>query len=143
MKRVLLSAGWLLLASAACQAQALLPYQSKKRPLIVFAPSDQHPSLMRQKSAINGARTPISDRDVVVLYVVGQALSVEFANKPGVNAQSLRSLYRASEGAFRVLLLDKDGRTRLDTATPLSAADIIAEVDRLPRRGDSVRRRFE
>lgn len=142
-KRVLLSAGWLLLASAACQAQALLPYQGKKRPLIVFAPSDQHPSLMRQKSAINGARTPISDRDVVVLYVVGQALSVEFANKPGVNAQSLRSLYRASEGAFRVLLLDKDGRTRLDTATPLSAADIIAEVDRLPRRGDSVRRRFE
>ncbi len=142
-RKTFIAAFWLVLASTACQAQALLPYQGKKRPLIVFAPFDQHPSLMRQKAAINGARTAISDRDVVVLYVMGAALTVEFADRPGVNAQSLRSLYRASEGAFRVLLLDKDGRTRLDTASPLSAADIIAEVDRLPRRRDNVRLRFD
>lgn len=133
----------LAMVSSASQAQILLPYQHKKRPLIVFAPSEQHPGLMRQKNAINGARTAISDRDVVVLYIVGAALSVDFGGKPGVSAQSLRSLYRTSEGAFRVLLLDKEGRTRLDTAAPLSATDILSEIDRVPTRRDSVRQRTQ
>lgn len=122
-------------------AQGLAPYLGRKRPLIVFAPSDQHPSLTRQKAAINGARTAISDRDVVVIYVIGSALAVDFGNKPGVSAQSLRSLYRASEGAFRVLLLDKDGKTRLDTAAPLSASDILSQIDRTPTRRETVRQR--
>lgn len=124
-------------------SQALLPYLGKKRPLIVFAPSEQHSSLTRQKAAINGARTAISDRDVVVVYVIGSALTTDFGNRPGVSGQSLRSLYRASEGAFRVLLLDKDGKTRLDTASPLSASDILSEIDRVPTRRDTVRQRSQ
>lgn len=133
-------AGGLVLATAA-HAQALSPYQHKKRPLVVFAPSEQHPSLTRQKAAVNGFKTSLSDRDVVVVYVVGGAVSTEFGPKPGVSAASLRTTYRASEGAFRVLLIDKDGRTRVDSASPLSANDIVAELDRVPTRRDVVRQR--
>lgn len=129
------------LGAAACQAQVLLPYQGKKRALIVFAPSDQHPGFTRQKAAVNGARTAISDRDVVVLYIAGSSLAVEFGNKPGMSPQSLRSLYRTGEGAFRVLLLDKEGRTRVDTGSVLSASDILSEIDKVPMRRDSVRQR--
>lgn len=139
--KLLISSLFLALLSSVVQAQVLFPYQFKKRPLIVFAPADQHPGLTRQRAAINGARTAISDRDVVVLYVVGSSLSVEFGSKPGVSAHALRSLYRTSEGSFRVMLLDKEGKTRLDSAVPMSAADILSEIDRVPTRRDSVKQR--
>ncbi len=77
----------------------------------------------------------------MVLYIVGSSLSVEFGSKPGVSAQALRSLYRTSEGSFRVMLLDKEGKTRLDSAVPMSAADILSEIDRVPTRRDSVKQR--
>ena len=142
IKGIVATSVWLVLTSVV-QAQALLPYQNKKRPLIVFAPSEQHASLMRQKAAINGFRTALSDRDLVVIYVVGEAVNAEFGAKPGMSAASLRSTYRASEGVFRVLLIEKDGRTRVDSAAPLSANDIIAELDRVPTRRDVVRQRSQ
>jgi hypothetical protein len=132
-----------LTALTASPASALEPYQGKKRPLVVFAPSDQHPGLTRQKSIVNGQRIGFSDRDVVVIYVVGTSVRTEFATGPGMSASALRSRYRASEGSFRVLLIGKDGGTRIDSPTALTAADLFSEIDRMPMRRDEVRKRGE
>lgn len=122
-------------------AAAIETYRWKKRPVIVFAPSDQDARLVRQKSIVGGNRTAFLDRDIVVIYVVGGTLSHDLGPGPGVNAGALRSKFRIGEAGFRVLLVGKDGGVKIDSPTPLAAADLFAEIDRMPMRRDEIRRR--
>lgn len=122
-------------------AQAMSDYQWKKRPIVVFAPSDSDARLIRQKSIINGARTGFLDREVVVVYVTGTSMTHDLGAGPGMSGSALRSRFRASEGAFRVLLVGKDGGIKLDSPAPLAASDIFGEIDRMPMRRDEIRRR--
>ncbi len=120
---------------------SMADYQWKKRPLIVFTPTDQHPGFVRQKTIIAGNRTAFGDRDMVVIYVTGSSVFTEIGAPPGMSAAALRSHFRASEGRFRVILVGKDGGIKIDSPTPLTASDLNAEIDRMPMRRDEVRRR--
>lgn len=122
-------------------AFAIPAYQWKKRPLLVFAPSAGDARLARQKTIIAGHRPAFLDRDVVVVYVVGGDLTHDLGAPPGLGAGALRSLYRASEGAFRVLLVGRDGGVKIDSPVPLAALDLFAEIDRMPMRRDETKKR--
>jgi Domain of unknown function (DUF4174) len=122
-------------------ALAMSDYQWKKRPLIVFSPSDSDARLIRQKAAINGQRTSFLDRDMVVVYVIGSSMTHDLGPGPGMSGAALRSRFRASEGGFRVLLVGKDGGIKLDSPAPLTATDIFNEIDRMPMRRDEIRKR--
>ncbi len=135
-----LAAGAAALCGVAPGAQALQAYRARKRPLLVFAPSDQHPMLTRQRNDLNGHRVTLQDRDIVVLYVVGGSLATELGPGPGMSAPALRSRFRVSEGAFRVLLLGKDGGVKLESGTPILHTELIAALDRTPMRRDEIRR---
>ena len=126
---------------AATAVHAVTVYQWKKRPLIVFAPSAGDARLARQKTIVGGNRTAFLDRDVVVVYVVGGEATHDLGPPPGMSAGALRTLYRASEGGFRVLLVGKDGGVKIDSAVPLAAADVFAEIDRMPLRRDVMKTR--
>ncbi len=93
------------------------------------------------KAMIGGNRTTLLDRDLSIVYVVGGELSHDLGPPPGMSPGAIRSLYRASEGAFRVLLIGKDGGIKMDSPQPISAADLTAEIDRMPMRRDEMRRR--
>jgi Domain of unknown function (DUF4174) len=124
------------------QPTAAIPaYQWKKRALLIFAPSASDARLTRMKSMIGGNRTALLDRDLSVVYVIGGELSHDLGPPPGMNAAAVRTLYRASEGAFRVLLLGKDGGIKMDSPAPISAADLTGEIDRMPMRRDELRKR--
>jgi hypothetical protein len=130
-----------LLVALPSMGHAMQVYQNKKRPLVVFAPTDQHPAFTRQKAVVNGNRLTLSDRDMVIIYVIGSSVMTELGQGPGMNAAALRSRFRVSDGAFRVLLVGKDGGVKIDTAAPLAMTDLIGEIDRMPMRKDEVRRR--
>lgn len=138
-RSVLIAAGATLAAPRV--AAAMDVYQWKKRPIVVFSPSGSDARLARQRQIINGARTAFLDRDVVVIYVIGGTMSHDLGPGPGMSGAALRSRFRASEGAFRVLLLGKDGGVRLDSPTPIAATDLFNEIDRMPMRRDEIRRR--
>jgi Domain of unknown function (DUF4174) len=97
--------------------------------------------LARMKTMIGVNRTALLDRDLTVVYVIGGELSHDLGPPPGLSAGAVRTLYRASEGAFRVLLIGKDGGIKLDNAQPITASDLTAEIDRMPMRRDEMRRR--
>jgi hypothetical protein len=122
-------------------AAAIPAYQWKKRALVVFAPSASDARLVRMKSVIGGSRTSLLDRDLTVVYVVGGELSHDLGPPPGISAGAVRTLYRASEGTFRVLLIGKDGGIKMDSPQPISASDLTAEIDRMPMRRDEMRKR--
>jgi hypothetical protein len=129
------------LALTPSAASAMSVYQWKKRPVVVFAPSESDARLVRQKATINGARTSFLDRDVVVVYVIGGVASHDLGPGPGMSGAALRSRFRASEGAFRVLLVGKDGGIKLDSPAPIAANDLFGEIDRMPMRRDEIRKR--
>ncbi len=122
-------------------ASAMSDYQWKKRPIIVFSPTDSDARFVRQKGIINGNRTNFLDRDVVVIYVIGSTMSHDLGAGPGMSGAALRSRFRASEGSFRILLLGKDGGIKLDSPAPIAAVDIFNEIDRMPMRRDEIRKR--
>jgi hypothetical protein len=127
--------------SSIAPAAAMSDYQWKKRPVVVFAPSEGDARFVRQKAVFNGARTNFLDRDVVVVYVTGGSVSHDLGAGPGMSAAALRTRFRASEGAFRVLLIGKDGGIKLDSPVPLTASDLFGEIDRMPMRRDEIRKR--
>ena len=139
MRGMLALSGAALLAPL--PAAAMSDYQWKKRPIVVFSPSETDARFVRQKAILNGARTGFLDREVVVIYVVGGAMRHDFGPGPGMSGSALRSRFRASEGAFRVLLIGKDGGIKLDSPAPIAAADVFAEIDRMPMRRDEIRKR--
>lgn len=124
-------------------AAAMDGYRFRKRPLLVFSPTDSHPSYVRQKNAINGNRIGVSDREMVVIYIVGNSLMTDFGPAPRMSASAIRSRYRVSEGQFRVLQLGKDGDTKRDSLTFVPLPELLAEIDRMPMRRDEIRRRSE
>ena len=116
-------------------------YRNRKRPLVVFAPAADNPGLTRQRNIINGNRTQLLDRDVVIVYVTGNSVSHDLGVAQNLSASALRQRYKVSEGQFRVMLFGKDGVQKFDQPIPLSSSDLIAEIDRMPTRRDEVRRR--
>ena len=125
----------------ATTAEALTAYQWKKRALIVFAPSASDARLARQKTIVGGFRPAFLDRDVVVVYVAGGEATHDLGPPPGISAGALRSQFRVSEGAFRVLLIGKDGGVKIDSPAPIAALDLFAEIDRMPMRRDEMKKR--
>jgi hypothetical protein len=121
-------------------ASAMESYRYKKRPLVVFSPSDQHPGVTRQRNIVNGNRSQFVERDVVVVYVTGNSVSHDLGAPQTLNASALRQRYKVSEGQFRVMLIGKDGGIKIDQSTPLAATDLASEIDRMPMRRDEVRR---
>jgi hypothetical protein len=129
------------LAAAPLPAAAIENYRGLKRPLVVFAPSADHPGLTRQRNIINGSRTQLLDRDVVVVYVTGSSVSYDLSAAQNLGAPALRYRFKVGEAQFRVMLFGKDGTLKFDQSAPLTSADLIGEIDRIPTRRDAARRR--
>ncbi len=109
----------LVLAAASGPAAAFDDYVGRKRPMIVFAPNAEHPSFVLQRNVINGNRIGFSDRDLVVVYVIGSEVKTDFGAGPGLSAAAIRQRFRISEGQFRTFLVDKDGKLKLEVGHAL------------------------
>jgi hypothetical protein len=145
MKRVFMPAVIVLVASLAVitvtPLSAMSFYEWKYRPLLVFATSEDKAMLALQRQIVAGGRAGFADRDIVVIWVVDDGISVDFGPSPGQTAVALRTRYGASRRDFRVILVGKDGGTKLSAAAPLSAAALFKTIDAMPMRRDEMRRR--
>jgi hypothetical protein len=125
----------------AAGASAMSAYTWKKRPLVVFAPSSSDAALARQKAIVASSRAGMAERHMVVVYVVGDSVSADLGAGPGMGAGALRARYGVSAGAFRAVLVGKDGGSKLSSGSPLSAGTLFATIDAMPMRRDEMRRR--
>jgi len=125
---------------AAGTASAMSGYMWKNRPLVVFAPGGTHPGLAQQKAIIASLRPAFIDRNVVAVYVAGDSVSTDLGAGPGMGAAQLRSRFGVAPGAFRVLLVGKDGGVKLSSSSPVSAQTLFATIDAMPMRRDEMRK---
>ena len=95
------------------QADAMARYKWKNRPLLVFAPAAKSPKLARQLVILRNNRAGFRSRDMVVLVVSGDRLSMAMGAAPRIGGSALRRRYSVARGRFRVILVGKDGGTKL------------------------------
>jgi len=122
-------------------AFAMNDYKWKYRPLVVFADDASVAPLVKQRRMVTASRSGLGERDVVVVWVIGNTVSAELGPKPRASATSLRGRFGAPAGSFRAVLIGKDGGTKLNSASPLAASTLYGTIDGMPMRRNEMQRR--
>lgn len=122
MKSVMnLSIAFLLGLTNFSHAQDLSVHLWEKRPVLVFAASDQDEKYYEQMKLLNADFSALNERDIVIF---GDNLP----NQNGV----LRKKYKP-EG-FTMILIGKDGGVKLRRDKPVSARELFSLIDAMPMR---------
>lgn len=131
----------LLAMAGADAADAMSAYRWSKRPLIVFAAQADDPALVEQRRIAETSRSGFAERDMVVIYVVGDKVRADPGPGPGIGAAALRRQFDVPGSTFKAVLVGKDGGEKLSSGQPLSAATLFGTIDAMPMRRDEVRGR--
>ena len=117
-------------------------YQWKNRLLFLFAPDRSHPMYVALHKSIAAHTAQVAERDLVVFEVL------EFDPSPvkkdavdPENVRLLREKFDVDRGEFTVILVGKDGGTKLNRKTRTSLKDIFALIDSMPMRQEEMRRK--
>ena len=136
-----LSAAMAIAALPPQPADAMARYKWQKRPLLVFAPAPGSPKLARQLAVLRANRGGFRDRDMVVVVVAGERVSMAMGAAPRQGATALRRRYGIARGTFRTILVGKDGGAKLTSAAPVSASRLFRLIDSMPMRRQEMQRR--
>jgi hypothetical protein len=99
--------------------EAIQVYRDVKRPLVLFAPSVDDPSLKDELERLAAAETAWRERDVVVVTCIG-----DFPN--------LRAWLHVPANHFTAVLVGKDGGTKWQTDRAFPVEDVTSRIDRMP-----------
>ena len=120
---------------------ALDGYRWQNRLLLVFAPDADSALYHRQQEMLLVAERGLNERDVVIIFVIRDAVSTKGRPAAAVAAVDLRDAYGVLPHEFRVLLIGKDGGVKLRQEEPISMADLFALIDSMPMRKQEIGRR--
>lgn len=83
-----------------------------------------------------------ANRDLVLVQVLAQGNS--YANGQQIDSSSatqLRDRFGVGKNDFRVVLVGKDGGTKLSDSSPIKTDTIYNEIDAMPMRRQEIRER--
>lgn len=114
----------------AADMEDLSQFQWKKRPVLVFADSDQDPAYIEQLELLRSRVDALQERDVVVLTDTDPA------------ARSALRLKMRPRG-FMLVLVGKDGGVKLRKPFPWDVREITRSIDKMPMRQREIREEKE
>ena len=120
----------LAIPAASSGDDPLAGHRWRSRVLVVIAPDPTDSRLAEQRRLFALAQGGNRERDLVTVEGVGGGLS----------ADRLRARFGVAPGAFRAVLVGRDGGAKLVSAEPLAADRLFAEIDSMPMRRDEMRR---
>lgn len=117
----------LSLAAALPPGMAALRWE--KRILLIAAPDQRNADLREQRRILARWSAGAEERDLKVVEIVGRDVT-------GVSdtAPTLRARYRLPDSRFSVILIGKDGGTKLRATRPIAAAALERTIDAMPMR---------
>jgi hypothetical protein len=121
-------------------ADAMSLYRWKYRPVVVFAGAGTDPAIAEQQRIFARSRSGLAERDIVIVWVTGDTIQAELGPGPGLTANQLRARFGAGGSGFRIVLVGKDGGTKLTRSTPIGLRTLFATIDAMPMRRDEMRR---
>ena len=98
----------------------------KKRPIVVFADSEEDPRFKEQLSLLTSRRDALEARDVVIL-----------TDTDPDNLSELREKLRPR--GFMMVLIGKDGGVKLRKPFPWDVREISRVIDKMPLRREELR----
>lgn len=110
--------------------------QAQERLLFVFAPDARSELLARQRDMAAKAQSGFGDRDLKLVEVVGDGVTGS-----SESAASLRKRYGVAPGAFRAVLVGKDGGQKMSEPEPIAAETLFGTIDAMPMRKAEVKAR--
>ena len=113
----------------------------ENRLLLMFAPTADEPILAVQRGQLSGHQQGLIDRDMVLIEIAADQVSVMGRTTLDLEAGELRDRYGVSEGETAVLLVGKDGGVKIRQARALSAESLFATIDAMPMRQREMRAR--
>jgi len=128
-------------AVAANEVTTMDAYLWQNRPVLVFVPGADHPLLSAQRAALAGEAPGLDDREIVVIEVVGDDVTVDGRPAPGLAAEGLRKRYRVGDGEAAALLVGKDGGVKMRQVRALSTKALYPTIDAMPMRRQEMRER--
>ena len=104
----------------------LSEFQWKKRPIVVFADSENDPAYLEQIELLEARQEELMERDVVVLTDTDPA---------GKSALRLKMRPRG----FMLVIVGKDGGIKLRKPFPWDVREISRSIDKMPMRQREIR----
>jgi hypothetical protein len=126
--------------SAGCPARpnTLLAMRGCYRPLLVFAPSLDHPQLVEEFNQLKAHATELKSRSVLYVPIVPEGHNQPIPGSKVPTARlsedelaAMRHRFQVEQADFLVILIGKDGKEKLTNKTAVS-------VDQLERLIDSM-----
>ena len=116
--------------SGAAAQDPLARYRQVSRVLVLSAPDAEDRQLVTQRATIAAAGAGLGERDLVVVEAVGA----------GGDAAAIRRHLRLPAGAFRAVLVGKDGAAKITEPEPIAPQRLFSTIDAMPMRRDEMRR---
>jgi len=129
--------GWMAGAAGSGPTRSLEPWRWKSRLLLLFAPDADDPALRDQRAHLAAASAAITERDLVVIQVIGAQAD------QNVDPARLRTAYGIAPERFAVILIGKDGGEKLRQYRPIPIDALFGVIDRMPMRRSEAQRRGE
>jgi hypothetical protein len=115
-------------------------HQWQNRILLIFAPSEQHPSYQQQLQQFEGQEGELIDRELLVVhsFATGNShVNGLSANSHLIEAAStdrLRQQFSITPDEFAVILIGKDGTPKREERSPISLTVVFDQIDTMPMR---------
>lgn len=121
----------------------LADYAQKRRPLLLFAPRADDSRLLRLLADVEANRAVCTERAMTLVVVTADGLS-RVGGRPltAAASQALRETYDVAKDEFCLTLVGKDGRIKRSEYVPVKVSELIAQIDRMPKRTNQARRRI-
>lgn len=134
--------------SADCPAQpnTLRAMRDCYRPLLVFAPSLEHPQLVEQFNQLKAHAPECKSRNLLYVPIVPEGHNqpipgsrVPTARLSEDELAAMRHRFKVEPDEFLVILIGKDGGEKLNSRTPVPVDQLEKLIDSMPMRKSEIR----
>lgn len=120
----------------------LAAYRWANRPLLLFAPTEDHDAYRRMRGAILATQDAFAERDMVLVTIIGTNLG--HAGDDPLTPDDIRALrvdHDVPPDAFAAILIGKDGGPKRRESAFIPIQTIYDQIDSMPMRQQEMRDR--
>ena len=106
----------------------------QKRVLLVFAPDNTNINYHRQNLILSEIAAGMKEREMMTIRAIWDSKLLIDNNEQSLTANVLYQYFFVAEKQFRVMLVGKDGKVKLDRNKPVLTKELFALIDEMPIR---------
>ena len=119
-------------------------FQWKNRLLFLFAPDDENLIFQKFQNEIKSQAAEVEDRDLVIFEVLEKGLSrMNRTQLERQVADSMRNRFKAPRQKFTLILVGKDGGTKLKHHAQTRLKEVFELIDSMPMRQKEMRQKTQ